>query len=134
MLNPGEQVLYRELVAWLDGRRVLLAPKMRVLDSLEPGLMPQLTQQERDYAFRAHFDIVVVDVDSFKPIAAVELDGAQHETDPLTQARDRLKNSICEKAGLRLVRVRWGDWAALGAVEGRERPDPRHTAGARRVS
>jgi hypothetical protein len=116
VLNPGEQVLYRELLARVDGRRILLAPKMRVLDSIEPGKMPGMTQQERDYAFRAHFDVVLVDVGTFRPVAAVELDGRRHETDPLTQARDRLKNSLCEKAGLPLVRVRWGDWAALDGV------------------
>lgn len=116
VLNPGEQELYRELLARVQGRRVLLAPKMRVLDSLEPGLMSALTQQERDYAFRAHFDLVLVDQDSFKPLAAVELDGVHHDTDPLTQARDRLKNSLCAKAGLPLVRVRWGDWGALDSL------------------
>lgn len=117
VLNPGEQVLYRELLARLGGRSILLAPKMRVLDSIEPALMPGMTQQERDYAFRAHFDLVLVDQHSFKPVAAVELDGRHHVTDPLTQARDRLKNSLCAKAGLPLVRVRWGDWGSLRALD-----------------
>ena len=117
VLNPGEQVLYRELLKRVAGSRVLLAPKMRVLDSLEPGLVPTLMQQERDYAFRAHFDMVLVDQESFRPVAAVELDGATHENDPVTLARDRLKNSLCEKAGLPLIRVRWGEWGALQALE-----------------
>lgn len=118
MLNPGEQALYRELQARTQGLGVMVAPKMRVLDSLEPGLMVGLSQQERDYTFRAHFDMVVVGVDSFRPVAAVELDGATHEQDPLTMARDRLKNSICMNAGLPLLRVRWGDFGELGALDG----------------
>lgn len=35
-----------------------------------------------------------------------------------TMARDRLKNSICEKMGLPLLRVRWGDWEVLSALDG----------------
>lgn len=50
------------------------------------------------------------------PAAAVELDGTQHDSDPVTQARDRLKNSLCKQAGLPLVRVRWGDRGALERV------------------
>jgi very-short-patch-repair endonuclease len=49
-------------------------------------------------------------------IAAVELDGKQHDTDPLTQPRDRLKDSLCHKAGLPLIRVRWGAWQALESL------------------
>lgn len=119
MLNSGEQVLYRELLKRTAGSRVLLAPKMRVLDSLEPALVPTLTQQERDYAFRAHFDMVLVDQESFKPVAVVELDGAIHVNDLITMARDRLKDSLCEKAGLPLIRVRWGNWGALDSLERR---------------
>jgi hypothetical protein len=117
VLNQGEQVLYRELLARVQGRRAMLAPKMRVLDCIELGRLAGLTQQERDYAFRAHFDVVVVDQESFRPVAAVELDGRQHETDPLTQARDRLKDSLCGKVGLRLVRVKWGDWGQLATLD-----------------
>ncbi|MFZ5823434.1 MAG: AAA domain-containing protein, partial [Bacillota bacterium] len=118
VLNPGEQALYRELAERLKGRPVMVAPKMRVLDSLEPTRLADLTQQERDYAFRAHFDLVVVGLDGFRPVAAVELDGATHEQDPLTMARDRLKNAICEKASLPLLRVRWGDFGALAVLDG----------------
>jgi len=109
VLNGGEQELYRELLTRTGGRQIMVTPKMRVLDTLEPTRMTELTQPERDYAFRAHFDLVLVETQSFKPVAAVELDGATHEQDPLTMERDRLKNSICEKVGLPLLRVRWGD-------------------------
>ncbi|MFZ5814453.1 MAG: DUF2726 domain-containing protein [Bacillota bacterium] len=118
MLNGGEQVLYRELQARLQGRPVMLAPKVRVLDALGPDRLGALSRQERDYAFRAHLDMVVVELGGFKPVAAVELDGATHEKDPLTMARDRLKNGICEKVGLPLLWVRWGDWGALSALDG----------------
>ncbi len=118
VLNGGEQVLYRELQGRLQGRPVMLAPKMRVLDCLESSRLGELTQQERDYAFRAHFDVVIVGLEGFRPLMAVELDGRTHEQDPLVQARDRLKDRVCEKAGLPMLRVRWGDWGALRVVDG----------------
>ena len=102
----------------------MVTPKMRVLDTLEPTRMAALTQPERDYAFRAHFDLVLVETRGFRPVAAVELDGATHAQDPLTMARDRLKNSICEKVGLPLLRVRWGDWDALSTLDVLVRPLP----------
>jgi hypothetical protein len=117
VLNGGEQELYRELLTRMGGKQITVAPKMRVLDTLEPTRMIALTQPERDYAFRAHFDLVLVETQGFKPVAAVELDGATHAQDPRTVARDQLKNSICEKAGLPLLRVRWGDWDALSALD-----------------
>jgi hypothetical protein len=33
-------------------------------------------------------------------------------------ARDQLKDSICETVGLPLLRVRWGEWDALSALDG----------------
>ena len=117
VLNGGEQELYRELLTRMGGKQIMVTPKMRVLDTLEPTRMAELTQPERDYAFRAHFDLVLVETQGFRPVAAVELDGATHEQDSLTMARDRLKNSICEKVGLPLLRVRWRDWDALSTLD-----------------
>src|SRR5436189_43117 len=53
VLNGGEQELYRELLTRMGGKQIMVTPKMRVLDTLEPTRMAELTQPERDYAFRA---------------------------------------------------------------------------------
>jgi hypothetical protein len=87
-----------------------------VLDVIDIARAEAIVGRELDYAFRSHFDLVLINSATLLPIAAVELDGQQHESDPLTQARDRLKDSLCHKAGMPLVRVRWGAWQALESL------------------
>jgi very-short-patch-repair endonuclease len=55
------------------------------------------------YATRAHFDFLVVDLET-RPVFAVEIDGLSH-ADPGTQQRDRKKDRLVEKSGFELLRV-----------------------------
>ena len=63
-----------------------------------------LSDAELRYLRLAHFDFVIWDSEE-RAVAAWEFDGAHHVTDPEQQRRDRLKDSICRKAGLPLYRV-----------------------------
>jgi hypothetical protein len=63
-----------------------------------------LSDVELRYLRLAHFDFVIWDTKE-RAVAAWEFDGAHHVTDPEQQRRDRLKDSICRKAGLPLYRV-----------------------------
>jgi hypothetical protein len=63
-----------------------------------------LSDAELRYLRLAHFDFVIWDAKE-RALAAWEFDGAYHVTDPEQQRRDRLKDSICRKAGLPLYRV-----------------------------
>ena len=63
-----------------------------------------LSDAELRYLRLAHFDFVIWDAKE-RAIAAWEYDGVHHVTDPEQQRRDRLKESICRKAGLPLYRV-----------------------------
>lgn len=83
------------------GARVF--PKIRIADVLDVS-RSGLRGDEYQYALKAHFDIVVTD-ESSKTQFAVEYDGRGHETDPDTIRRDALKNSICDKLGLPLLRI-----------------------------
>jgi hypothetical protein len=77
--------------------------KMRVADTLiieNSGL----TKDEYSYALKAHFDCVVVNKDSIAEFA-VEFDGLQHKSDPKSIHRDELKNNICRKLNLPLLRI-----------------------------
>jgi hypothetical protein len=63
-----------------------------------------LSDAELRYLRLAHFDFVIWDAEE-RAVAAWEYDGIHHVTDPEQQRRDRLKDSICRKAGLPLYRV-----------------------------
>jgi hypothetical protein len=63
-----------------------------------------LSDAELRYLRLAHFDFVIWDAEE-RAVCACEFDGAHHVTDPEQQRRDRLKDSICHKAGLPLFRV-----------------------------
>ena len=63
-----------------------------------------LSDAELRYLRLAHFDFVIWDAKE-RAVAVWEYDGVHHVTDPEQQRRDRLKDSICRKAGLPLCRV-----------------------------
>ena len=63
-----------------------------------------LSEAELRYLRLAHLDFVIWDAEE-RAMAALEYDGVHHITDPDQQRRDRLKESICYKAGLPLYRV-----------------------------
>lgn len=66
-----------------------------------------LTEDEQKYVKnRASFDFVVYDVINKQPLLAIEVDGfASHRNNPKQMERDRLKNSICQKCQLPLLRL-----------------------------
>lgn len=87
-------------VAVDKGDRLLL--KMRLADVVDVEHLPSTPKW---YAMSAHLDFVMVNGETSYPRFAVELDGAQHWTDPKTRRRDELKDEIAEKAGLPLLRI-----------------------------
>lgn len=88
-------------VAEKHGVRVLIKP--RVADALDiEGIC--ISREAYSYALKAHFDFVVVREDA-TPFCAVEVDGPQHLSDPQTRYRDHLKNMLCRKLGMPLVRM-----------------------------
>jgi hypothetical protein len=71
---------------------------MRLADVL-PIENSGISNRYYDYALRAHFDILVAD-DQDRPKLAIEFGGKGH--DP---AKDHLKNELCERFELPLVRI-----------------------------
>jgi hypothetical protein len=86
-----------------DEHGVRIFPKVLLRDAINLR-GPDLTEAERRYGFTAHLDFVVAEHDG-TPLFAVEIDGPQHHADPNTIARDRLKNAICTKRDLPLLRT-----------------------------
>jgi hypothetical protein len=77
--------------------------KVRMADSLDLA-SSGVSNEEYSYALRVHFDFVVARKDSTAAFA-VEFDGPKHDTDPDVVRRDALKNSICDKLGMPLLRI-----------------------------
>ncbi len=138
LVNFHEKVTDRLLsTAAADNGDRLLA-KVRLADVLE---VEHLTGRAKHYALAAHLDFVMVHAETSAPRFAVELDGAQHWSDPVVQARDRNKDQLCELAGLPLLRItsdftrREGRWTVLtylvDAFSTSPRPSTRPRSGAR---
>jgi len=82
-------------------------PKVRLADIVNLDAIRNqnsLTSSELSSALRMSFDFLVTDENSV-PLFAVEYDGPQHRSDPEVVRRDRLKNRLCEEAGLQLLRI-----------------------------
>ncbi len=93
-----------------SGARVF--PKVRVADALEIS-HSGLTNDEYSYALKAHFDFVVAQ-DGKPPAFAVEFDGAGHASDVAAIMNDNLKDAICEKLGMPLLRIDSGYLRRVG--------------------
>lgn len=67
----------------------------------------QLSEAEVKYMEnRAEFYFVVYDAINKQPVLAIEVDGfASHRNNPVQLKRDELKESICNKSGLKLLRL-----------------------------
>lgn len=118
LINKYEEATDTILREAAERWRARVFAKVRVADAV--GIAGcGLTGDEYSYALKAHFDFVVEHEDE-AVVFAVEFDGRTHEIDPSVIARDALKESICKKADLPLLRVddgylrRIGRFALLG--------------------
>ncbi|WP_164779743.1 AAA domain-containing protein [Paenibacillus kobensis] len=67
----------------------------------------RLSEREKKYVInRASFDFVIYDAINKQPLLAIEVDGfASHRNNPDQTERDKLKNSICEKYQMPMLRL-----------------------------
>lgn len=102
VVNQLEESSYQQLTAWSVGQNFTVHPKMglsQALDIKNSGL----NTIEYSYALQASFDFVVARQDG-RILFAVEADGPSH-LDEEARKRDHLKNFICAKLGMPLIRV-----------------------------
>ncbi len=102
LLNLPESVTDLRLREVCEDFDAKVFAKVRVADVL-PIENSGIDDEHYRYSLRAHFDFVVTD-DSDQPLFAVEFDGASH-TAPDAQRRDGLKNDLCVRFELPLLRV-----------------------------
>ncbi|UCM88456.1 DUF2726 domain-containing protein [Streptomyces marincola] len=99
--DAADQMLQR--TAAEHGDRLML--KVGLADAIDIDGMDDLSGRAKSYALRAHLDFLMVDTATGLGRFAVELDGRQHWNDHRTRERDRLKNDLCARAGLPLLRI-----------------------------
>jgi hypothetical protein len=98
IFNVGERATFafaQQAVA--DDLGVEVYAKLRVADAIAID-RSGISNEEYSYALKAHFDVLVAR-DNL-PILAIEFDGAGHNP-----KNDHLKNRLCDRFGLPLVRV-----------------------------
>ncbi|HUI28826.1 MAG TPA: DUF2726 domain-containing protein [Candidatus Acidoferrales bacterium] len=103
LVNDDEKKSFELLDESLRHRNVRLYTKVRIADALDIN-NSGLSNEEYSFALKGHFDFLVEPND--QPVAfAIEFDEPYHDSDPKAQHNDELKNLICEKLDLPLLRI-----------------------------
>ena len=102
LVNPHEVTTHDRLAEVCRANNAHLCPKVRVKDAL-PLEGSGVSTEEYSFALRSHFDFIIADAD-WRPLFAVEFDGSCHQTLD-ARRRDNLKNGLCERFHLPLLRV-----------------------------
>lgn len=103
LFNRSEDQVLRELQSIAADNGMKVFAKTRLSDVLEKG-RTFLTQREFDFYTRSHFDFVVTDANA-RPLMVVEYDGPLHRTSDKQQERDEIKNELCRRAELGMLRI-----------------------------
>jgi hypothetical protein len=62
-------------------------------------------EKEKEYVSKTSLDLVIATSDPIpSPLLAIEVDGHSHNS-PYQQQKDAMKNTLCEQAGLPLIRI-----------------------------
>lgn len=101
-LNTHEKVVYHELEAIAEDNGLRVFANARLSDVIDKG-KTLLIQREFEFYCGAHFDFVITD-QALKPIMVVEYDGPMH-SEPKQQERDKIKNALCGRASLGILRI-----------------------------
>src|SRR5271154_852907 len=102
LLNRSEEVAFRELQSVASDNNLKVFPKPRLSDVIQKG-NSYLTQRQFDFYTRSHCDFVITD-EAYRPTMIVEYDGPLH-VDAKQQERDKIKNDLCRRAGLGMLRI-----------------------------
>src|SRR4051812_45517758 len=104
LVNLGEvetDAALRDAVDEL-GARVFAKPRLAdVLNIDRSGI----SDEEYTYALKAHLDFVIASETDGTPHFAIEFDGPYHATSAVARRRDAMKDAICDRLGLPLLRI-----------------------------
>lgn len=97
----GERKLYKLIEKWyFHGYQI--QRQVRLADIIDIDQL-ELNHKEFETAKKLSFDIVIIDEENKKPIAAFEFDGPSHKN-RIRRLCDYLKNRICQEANFPLIR------------------------------
>ncbi len=106
LFSAAERSLLGVLDSVIDPQQHRIFGKVRVADLIEPE--PNRNRGQWKSAFNRinakHFDFVICQSADLTPVCAIELDDASHKQSK-RQQRDELLETICQQAGLPLVRI-----------------------------
>lgn len=111
-VNEEEESAYLLLEKALKNRNARVFPKVRIADALlieKSGL----SIEEYSYALKGHFDYLV-EPKGQAVAFAIEFDEPYHDTENRARHNDKLKNTICEKLGLPLLRIQIDQFQQIG--------------------
>lgn len=103
IVNRSEETVLHELQRITSDNGLKVFTKLRLSDVLQKG-GTHLINREFDFYTRSHFDFVVAN-DEFRPLMAIEYDGPLHRLSTEQMERDEIKNDLCRRAGLGLLRI-----------------------------
>lgn len=102
LLNKPEADTHNRLQNICQENQAAVFAKVRLADIL-PIEHSGISEREYSFALKSHCDFVVAASDHV-PLFAVEFDGPFHATEE-QQVRDGLKDGLCDKFGLPLLRI-----------------------------
>ena len=91
-------------LAFLSVLESIVPEEMRVLCKVRVADVIDAFGGDFRAVSQKHFDFVICTADSFMPLLAIELDDKSHLT-AAAQRSDAVKNEICGRAGLPILRV-----------------------------
>jgi very-short-patch-repair endonuclease len=103
IVNGSEEAVLHELQKIASDNALRVFTKLRLSDVIQKG-GTHLTNREFDFYTRSHCDFVVADHEA-RPLLVVEYDGPLHQSSAEQIERDEIKNELCRRAGLGLLRI-----------------------------
>jgi hypothetical protein len=106
ILTKNELEFYKVLRQAIDGNQYVICPKVRILDLL--WVFPNYVKNKNIFlnkVNRKHLDFVICEIDTMKPLYAIELDDKSHEEDNRKE-RDSFVDKLFEKLNFNVIHMK----------------------------
>lgn len=103
LMNNGEKNIFKRIQSIIFNKELTVYPKIPLKDTL--FVSEYMEKELFTYYLMAHFDFVIYDTYTLKPLCAIELDGNYHREDRAVIENDKKKNLICDMVGFKLIRI-----------------------------
>ena len=101
--SPQEEELY--LAAKNRLKDEIIIPNVALSTIINDKVLELLDKKIGSFFYKSTLDLCIINPTTFKPIFFIELDSSYHD-DPKQIVKDKMKDNIFEKAGLKLYRLR----------------------------